>query len=152
MEYMTEKQKVSLKEIEDLVKLAEDVHINYFRINEHLGLLRKIVYIFSATPYYIIMFLFSINFETISPNIMKAIIEHLYSIIAALLPFCIIFYEIFKFLLGIKKYEKKIDVEKKVLDKLHNMTTKYVSIIEKDISPMTKAILEMRLSRISFDV
>ena len=54
------------------------------------------------------------------------------------------------FALSIKKINRQISTEYRVLDKLFNLITPYKSSLDKDISVIRQASIEMRLSRINF--
>jgi len=134
------------KEVTDLMELIDLAE----KVSSELSKLKnsKIIIIISAALFFIIFallaFIFSIYYGEFFSN---PIFKPLVSLTIILLGISIFVY----FSFSIIKINKQISTESKVLNKLFNLINPYKSTVDKDISIIKKATIEMRLSRINFN-
>jgi len=133
------------KEVTDLMELIELAE----KVSSELDRLKnsKILIIFFSTVFFIcfasIAFVSSIYYSEVFSNPVFKPLVSLIVIIISMLTFTY-------FALSIKKINRQISTEYRVLDKLFNLITPYKSSLDKDISVIRQASIEMRLSRINF--
>jgi hypothetical protein len=132
----------SIKEAEELVILAEEISKNIISLNKKYNAEIGFSMLFFLIAITLLSYFFYFMFESINSQYLYFISFHL---ISGTLMSTYFSYLKYKYSINTKK---SIYIERKMLEKIYNIIPSDMDIY----SPMTKAILEMRLSRISFDV
>lgn len=133
-----------ITDLMELIELAEKVSSELDRLKNS-----KVLIISLSAVFFIfftcLAFVSSIYYSEVFSNPILKPLLLLIVIIVGMLTFTY-------FSLNIKKINKQISIESKVLDKLFNLITPYKSSLNKEMLSVTKqASIEMRLSRINFN-
>lgn len=134
------------KEVTDLmglIELAEKVSSKLEKLKNS-----QIITIISFAVFFIcfvsLTFICSIHYSDIFSN---PLLKPLVSLTVIIIGIFIFIY----FYLIIKKINRQISTESRVLDKLFNLINPHKSNINKNMSVLKRATIEMRLSRINFN-
>jgi uncharacterized membrane protein required for colicin V production len=148
---------ISFQEIDGLIRLAEEVSVNIEILKNKIKINYAYTIMYTLSTLLITVLVFSGMLEQFLNTVFKDIVSEIISkLLGSILTGLFISQALFKFQ-GILKMKSTIIREQKVIHKLLNMIEGYKDLyIENEYgtesSVLSKALFEMRLSRINFGV
>lgn len=139
-----------LNELETLVGMAEEVSETISLLHSKIANLRVMLMLSTIGLYSAAV---SVYFVFKNPGWLSNLPFTLYIALIFLAFFLVMgsFFYIYKYLVNIKSYKRKLDIEIKIMHRLLIMVHEYKEYIyDKEMSYVEKAILEMKLERIMY--